>query len=198
MKIQYFVRLIAGVSFFFLATACSHQSPENSQSLSRLSIQEVMLHIVDPAADALWESVSVTATTKGDEVNQPKSDEEWKSLRGHAVTLIEAANLLHIRGRSVARSGKELDDAGTPGLFTAEEVSQEIAKNFDVFALAAKQLQDASIEALAAIDAQKPSAVLEAGVRIDQACENCHRTFWYPLAKGPDVSRFFPKEGSKP
>ena len=41
-------------------------------------------------------------------------------------------------------------------------------------------LSMAGLQALAAIDARNPQALLEAGGAIDAACEACHVTYWYP------------------
>ena len=37
-------------------------------------------------------------------------------------------------------------------------------------------------ESLAAIDAKDPQALFNVGGKIDETCENCHSTFWYPNA----------------
>jgi hypothetical protein len=33
---------------------------------------------------------------------------------------------------------------------------------------------------LAAIDAKDPAALVKAGGTLDEICESCHLTFWYP------------------
>ena len=38
---------------------------------------------------------------------------------------------------------------------------------------------------LNAIDKQDPDAFLEAGGVLDEACEDCHRKFWYPNSPLP-------------
>ena len=44
------------------------------------SIQELMDAVIDPSADALWDSVSITTTKKGTVFHQPHTDEEWQEL----------------------------------------------------------------------------------------------------------------------
>ena len=38
----------------------------------------------------------------------------------------------------------------------------------------------AASASLAAIDKRDANALLEAGGDLDEACENCHKRFWYP------------------
>jgi hypothetical protein len=44
----------------------------------------------------------------------------------------------------------------------------------------AQELRDSAATALKAVDAKDPPKLLEAGDRIDTACENCHLRYWYP------------------
>jgi cytochrome c556 len=44
----------------------------------------------------------------------------------------------------------------------------------------AKALHDAVLVALQAIDAKSPQGLIDAGEKMDNACENCHTTYWYP------------------
>ena len=65
--------------------------------------------VVDPNADFIWDSVEVVATLAGTEEKAPKTDEDWKNLRRHAISLLEASNLLLVPGdtsRNPARKRK--------------------------------------------------------------------------------------------
>jgi hypothetical protein len=66
------------------------------------TVREIMESIVDPAADAIWGAVEIVATLEGKVEKQPTTDDEWQAVRRHAVTLMEAGNLLVIPGRRVA------------------------------------------------------------------------------------------------
>jgi cytochrome c556 len=55
------------------------------------------------------------------------------------------------------------------------------------FNAAARVLQDAAGEALAAIDKKDPAALIVAGGKLDQACEGCHSVYWYTKAKLPSA-----------
>ena len=51
-----------------------------------LTVKDIMDAIVDPSSDAIWGSVEVVATLEGTVEKQPRTDDDWKALRRHAVT----------------------------------------------------------------------------------------------------------------
>jgi cytochrome c556 len=166
---------------------------------------------IDPSADAIWDSVAFIATTTGTEDRQPRTDEEWKAVRTSAITLSEAANLLSMPGRSVAASKNHSAGQPAAGMLPAAEsqsdqhqaadsqsgepvglgelppaqIQQRIDADHASFAQFARILQDAALKALAAIDAKDPQGLMDAGGVIDQACEACHMTYWYPNQARP-------------
>jgi hypothetical protein len=106
-------------------------------------VQDIMALQIDPAADAIWESVSTTVTKDGTHEHKPLSDKEWILERGRALMLIEGANLLLMDGRRIAREGvMVLEDHGTPGNLSAEESQAVLDANRDVFIGFAKALRD--------------------------------------------------------
>jgi hypothetical protein len=65
---------------------------------------------------------------------------------------------------------------------TPEEIRALIDKNPEGWAFYVHEFQDSLKPALAAIDAKDPQALFNVGGKIDETCENCHSTFWYPNA----------------
>ncbi len=149
------------------------------------SILDLMLDFIDPNADEMWESVAVISTSTGVEEHHPRTDAEWKAVRRKALTVIEAANLLVIEGRPVARPGQQLEEPGGEGDFTPSQAQAEIDKDRVSFVGFSRALQVAADGMLKAIDNKDPEAFLEAGGVLDEACEGCHRKFWYPNAPVP-------------
>lgn len=139
-----------------------------------------MQSIIDPAADPLWESVETTVTAKGTEERQPRTEEEWKTVRHQAITLIEGANLLIMPGRRVVHAGKSLEDAHVAGINKAEDIQKLIDDNPAAFESYATALRAAGEQALSAIDARDVTGLVNAGGTIDAACEQCHLHYWYP------------------
>jgi len=160
--------------------ACSR--PETGP---QASIQDIMVGIMDPAADALWDAVSTEVAKEGVEEKQPHTDEEWLAARGHAVALANAGRLLAAGSRPVTHGGKQVEDAHVEGVLRASEVERSISEGGNGFRLRAVELQEAAGRALAAIDRRNPAQLLAAGAAIDQACERCHQAYWYPNAKEP-------------
>jgi hypothetical protein len=129
--------------------------------------------------------VSTSVTSAGIEEKQPRTAEEWSEVRKQALILTEAANLLLMDGRHVAREGNQLEDHGTEGNLSAEESEQAIKADRVTFETFAKALRDVGKAMLVAADDRKPQGILDAGDTMDQVCEGCHLKFWYPGQKIP-------------
>lgn len=149
-------------------------------------ISDIMAIEVDPSADALWGSVGTVVTRSGTKNNHPTTDKQWDELRVHAVVLIEAANLLLVDGRQVAREGvQKIEDQGTPGNLSPQQSQKLIDDNRSTFASFATALRTVGEQMLKAIDAKNPQDLMEAGAALDEVCEGCHLKFWYPGQKIP-------------
>lgn len=112
--------------------------------------KQLMQAVIDPAADAVWESVGTIVTADGTTEIAPQTDEEWTAVHHHALSLAEAGNLLMIGDR--------------PG--GSEE-----------FVSLARQLIEQSARAAKAAEAHDAQAVFTIGGDIYDVCTNCHRRF---------------------
>jgi hypothetical protein len=164
------------------------------------SIQELMDSVIDPAADALWDSVSITQTRKGTVFHQPHSDEQWHEVRRRAIALIEGTNLLMMDGRKLVAPGSSVLDEGTSGVLSAEEGQKRFDSQHATFVQFARALRDAGTQMLAAIDKKDANGMMNAGAAMDSVCESCHLTFWYPNQVIPPLPPDFgaAKAASKP
>jgi len=179
---------VAAAALLFVMAACSSSKPAPAPAAQteppfRLTgtIKEIMDSLVDPSADVLWDSVSTTINRQGTIEKQPRTDEEWKMVRRSAVALVEATNLLVMDGRKMAPDGDksenpdiELQPAQMQKLKDADQVS---------WVKYAHGLHDAAMVALKAIDTKNLQGLMDAGETIDNACENCHKHYWYPDEK---------------
>ena len=150
------------------------------------SIREIMQSIVDPSADVLWNAVGTVVDEQGFHDALPKTDEDWLNVRHAAVRMIEGGNLLMMPGRQAAPPGAKSETPGVelePPEITALMVKDR--KSFDGFAAA---LQGLGLEALQAIEAKNGEALEEIGSRMENVCESCHQTFWYPSATAPQAA----------
>src|SRR4029077_1505943 len=147
------------------------------------SIKELMESIIDPSADVLWGAVGTIMDKQGVQELVPKTPEEWRDLRRAAVRRIEGGNLLMMPGREAAPAGTKSEAPGVelePAQITA--LIKKKRKSFDAFA---KALQVLGLEALRASDAKNVALLLDVGGRMEDVCESCHKTFWYPYEQLP-------------
>ncbi|MDP9114653.1 MAG: cytochrome c [Acidobacteriota bacterium] len=163
------------ITFLLLLTGCGPAEPEYRTAIT---MKEIMDSIIDPNADYLWGSVSVLSTAKGFVEKAPKTNEDWLEERRHAISLMEAANLLQIPGRRVALPGEK---ATNPGIEEPPEVIQTLIDSDRAkWTQYAHELYDAGSLMLKAIDGKNVPTFEAAGEDVDKACESCHVHYWYP------------------
>jgi hypothetical protein len=194
---------LIGFSTFILSLAtglgCQSQpaappATPQPEYLPTATIKDLMLSVIDGSADVVWLSVTTVVDDKGMIETKPVSDEEWTKVRHGAVTLMEAANLLMMPGRRVARPGEKSE---TPGVeLEPEEMDALIAKDRAAWNTRAKALHDVMVQVIQAIDAKDAEKVFELGEQIEITCENCHKQYWYPNEVIPEFPSD-PPSGSK-
>jgi len=142
-----------------------------------ISIREIMASLIDPPADALWNSVRVVSDSTGITEYVPESDEDWAALRHDAISIIEGSNALMMPGRRVAPPGAEGEFPEYE--FTPEEVEAILANDRASWIGFASQLQDSALEILDAVNNRDTEKLAEWGAYLDEACEACHSVYWY-------------------
>jgi hypothetical protein len=148
------------------------------------TIKDLMEAIVDPSADVVWDSVAtiVGGTT---EDRKPSTDAEWAQVRQGAIRLVEASNLLLMPGRHMAPHGVKSE---TPGVeLEPEEMEALVNKDRNAWDARVRAFRDVSVEVLQAIDAKDADKLFDVGGRLDTTCESCHRQYWYPNERIPDL-----------
>ena len=157
------------------------------------TIKDLMESMVDPSADDVWNAVTTTLDWQGTDKKEPRTNEEWATVRRGAVRLVEGANLLMMPGRHMARPGEK---STTPGVeLEPAEMEALVNKDRPSWNQRAKALQVVALEVLQAVDARSPDRLFDAGDRLDAACENCHRRYWYPNEKIPEFPPDVPASG---
>lgn len=159
-----------------LAAACRKKPEPLLQSPS--TIKDIMDSMVDPSADAIFDSVAQIADEHGITEKAPHTDAEWKDVRRRAIQLLEAPNLLVMSGRRVARPHERAENPNVE--LQPEDIQKLIDADHAAFAARALILQDAASAALRAIDAKDAKGLFDAAGALDKACENCHLYYWYP------------------
>jgi len=180
-----FLSGILSCALLTVLTACSSapsttakpstSGPSSGEPEYRLTatIKDLMDAEVDYNADWLWDAVSTETSAQGVIDRRPKTDDDWKEARYHALALLEATNLLQMPGRAVAKPGEKSEN---PGI---EEGPEEIKALMDAdrasWVKYTHGLYDATKLMLDAIDKIHADQMLDLGDQLDQACENCHK-----------------------
>ena len=134
--------------------------------------------MIDPAADAIWDAVVTDVTVDGVMEIRPETAAEWTALRRHAMTLVEATNLLLMEGRPMAAPGSRSE---LPGIdLHPDAIAALVTEDPDGWTTLARGLQDNGLLVLDAVRGRDTDALLVAGTGLDAACESCHARYWYP------------------
>ena len=174
-----FVWLLLLSGSLLVGASCRAQQPSPGPAFRpTASIRDVMHTMVEPSAYRIWDSVAEISTVAGTEIKAPKTDEEWDEVKHGAIALRETTNLLLIEGRSVAYPGEKAQDPATE--LEPEQIEALINQDRQAFTRHVHALYDAVEKAIAAIDAKDPVRLMDTGTDIDDACESCHLTYWYP------------------
>jgi len=180
------MRLCAVVIVAAATSACTSEPQEPASSPPyqlATSIQDIMLSIVDPAADTIWESVATIVTFGNIEERRPSTDEEWEALQHEAVRLVEATNLLLMPGRNVARPGFRSENPGIE--LEPEEVQALIDEDLATWNRLLGDYYQVAATMLSAIEDRDADRLFDAGGPLDVTCERCHQRYWYPGETGP-------------
>ena len=165
-----------------LLGGCATDSDDSASSTPSLrptaSVQDLMLSVVDPAADAIWEAVATIVTHEGTEERRPSTDEEWEALRHEAVRLVESTNLLLMRDREIARPGFRSENPGIE--LEPDEIQALIDEDPDTWDELIADLYQVSASMLEAIENKDADRLFDEGGPLDVTCERCHQRYWYP------------------
>jgi hypothetical protein len=177
---QFRVRLILPLGIFlaFIAGCSKPEAPKTSPYMMTSTLRDIMKSMVMPSADVIWNSVSTAVTDKGVEEKAPKTEQEWQEVRNHAVTVLEASDLILMPGRRAASAGATAEDPKVQ--LTPEQIEKLIKDDPDSWTKFAHELHESLLPAIKAIDEKNAMALGDAGGAIDKACENCHLKYWYP------------------
>lgn len=149
------------------------------------TVRDVMHVIVEPAADALFDAVATSVTADGIKEQRPETDEDWDALEHSAIVLAEAANLLKMEGRPIARPEEMNVDPDGPELPPAE-IAKRVSSSRAAWNAYADAMLNAALQALKHIEAKDPQGILLVSEAIDGSCESCHKVYWYPEEKRPN------------
>lgn len=149
-------RLLTLLALIGLA-ACA-KAPPQPQYDTTLNMKELMGHVVDPGAWAVWRASGEIDTQQGTESLAPKTEVQWEAAESGAAEVAEAGNLLLLPGRA-----------------HAEPAWSDFARQLTKTALAAK----------AAAEAHDEKRLYDTGAAVYQVCTACHAKYVMPFQPKP-------------
>lgn len=151
-----------------LAASCS-RSGGGGQFDTTLSTQQVMKHVIDPAAIALWGRAGTMETENGTVYLTPETEEDWAAAEHEAAIVAEGGNLLLLPGRGL-----------------------KLAASDNGWARYARDLTRAALAVKAATVERDADRMFKAGADLYQVCTDCHEKYYGPFLK-PDGTFVPPK-----
>jgi hypothetical protein len=119
-------------------------------------------------------------TEKGAVDRVPKTDEDWDKIRIGAVTLAEGAYLLKVP-RPFAPPGDLNNSTGpNPVELSPDQITEKVRKDPVEWNARIEALRNVALEVMEIVKKKDVEQLWDAGEDLDTACENCHRSYWYP------------------
>lgn len=161
-----------------MTVACRQPEAPAAGYTVTATVKDLMLSLIDPSADVVWESVGTIVSDQGIVETAPRTDEDWANVRNGVLRLAEATNLLMMPGRAAAAPGEK---SVAPGVeLEPLDIEDLINSDREAWNARARALLDATLKALRSVDARDSQALFDVGEQIEMACEGCHSHFWYP------------------
>ena len=136
--------------------------------------------MLDPIADNIFDAVKVVETKEGAVKTVPKTEEDWQKIRIGAVTLAEGAYLLKIP-RPFAPPGDLNNSTGPDAVELAPaQIMAKVEKDPVEWNARIEALRNVGLEVLDIVRRRDVNELWDASSNLDEACENCHKSYWYP------------------
>jgi hypothetical protein len=157
-----------------LASTLASCGPEAKQQSAQpfntnIPLDEVMAHVMDPAAYAFWGGTGTSYTIDGDTDLSPKTEAEWKKVEDGAATVVLGSNSLMLPG-----------------------YARQPVADWNRYARVVSEVAE---RAKAAVERKDTAAMKTIGDELDEACEACHKQF----SPAPSIAQTLSKPvGSTP
>src|SRR4051812_27146698 len=176
------------LSLGLLTAACSPAPKADQPKASELwgdmkpvvSVKELMHDMIDPASDFVFDAVSQVMTKDGLVEKSPKTDEDWDKIRFGAVTMAEGAYLLKVQ-RPFAPENVPIKTMGAEHVeLSPQEMMAKVRKDPVEWNARIEALRNVGLEVLDIVKKKDAKELWDASENLDEACESCHRSYWYP------------------
>ena len=151
------LRVLAAFVGVGLLAGCSDSADDGAALVAgemsfdtTLTMQELMLHVLEFAADGLWSNAGWVEDVNGYRELYPETEEGWEQVIASAAMVAEAGNLLNLPGR-------RLDN--------------------DAWVIYSEGLTQAGQRAMAAAIDRDKEALFQAGADVYSVCSACHQAY---------------------
>jgi hypothetical protein len=145
-----------------------------------VSVKELMRDMLDPIADNIFDAVGTIVDANGTVEHLPRTDADWEKIRIGGVTMAEGAYLLKVR-RPWAPPGDENNSTGPDAVeLSPAQISAKVEKDPVEWNARIEALRNVGREVLDIVQRRDVDELWDAAENLDQACEGCHRAYWYP------------------
>ena len=145
-----------------------------------VSVKELMRDMLDPLADNIFDSVYVIVDKNGILEKSPKTDEDWDKIRIGGVSIAEGAYLLKVR-RPFTPPGDENNSTGPDAVeLSPAQITAKVEKDPVEWNARIEALRNVGLQVLDIVKRKDVDELWDAGENLEEACENCHRSYWYP------------------
>jgi hypothetical protein len=148
-----------------------------------VSVKELMGDLMDPGSDLIFHAVGSEFTVDGERQWKPVTDEDWDKVRTGAVIMAEASQLLRVH-RPWAPPGDLNNSVGQNATeLSPNQIEAKVQADPVLWDAKVQVLQNVGREVLELVKNKDADRLLAAGEDLDEACETCHLTYWYPKVR---------------
>src|SRR5262245_51062810 len=145
-----------------------------------VSVKELMRDLIDPLADNIFESVAIIKDQHGTVERKPTTQEDWDRIRVGATTMAEAAYLLKVP-RPFAPPGDLNNSVGPRAVeLSPDQITAKVEKDPVEWNARIEALRNVGLQVLDIVKRKDVDELWDASENLDNACEGCHRSYWYP------------------
>lgn len=140
----------AGMAVFAALPGCAGDAPEPPPFVAVADEKQLMLSVLEPAAETYWDAVGVVMDEDGTHEIEPRSDEGWEAVVNAAYQLAESGNLL---------------------------LMEERARGREHWITMSRSMIEVGRRAIGAAAARDAEAVFDVGAELYFVCTGCHAVY---------------------
>jgi hypothetical protein len=145
-----------------------------------VSVKELMRDMIDPIADNVFDAVSIVVNEHGRVEKMPTTPEDWDRIRVGGVALAEGASLLKIR-RPFTPPGDLNNSTGPDAVeLSPDAITAKVDKDPVEWNARIEALRNVGLEVMDIVRRKDVLELWDASENLEEACEACHRSYWYP------------------